>query len=136
MSTDAMLEDVAQYLTTNWVPTFHWEEAKLPARPPVSTFWVERMMPSVTDQGETLGIWAAVEITMRLYISTVTREKAAQLQMRDELDNLITVLANDATLGRSCLRFTIDPDGVTPLFDEEEKLIVVNIPATVEPFTS
>lgn len=138
-TTNTALAACAAYLTTNWavgantVPTFEWEEAKLQARPPMATFWVDRRVPLMSAQGP-LNAWKRIDVLMRVYVSLAQREKAAQVSMSDVMDALLTLLATDPTLGRAVEKFVIDEDGASQRVDLDEKLLITEIPVEVTPW--
>lgn len=133
-ATDTMLTAIATDLTTRWLPTYAWEEAKLQHRPPMATLYLDHLAPTVTDQASPLGIWARVDVIMRLYISFRQREKAAQTSLRNELDDLITVLTTDPTCGGAAQLIELAEDGISVRVDQDEQLLIAETTLEVEPW--
>lgn len=135
MSTTTTLQAIATHLTAEWITTYAWEESRLQARPPMATLWLAELEPGRTDQGAPLGPWAVIRVTIRVYVNATQREKAAQQQLADTIDELATVLVDDHTCDGAALTVTI-ADPIRFLVDTEDNLLIAETTLEVEPWPS
>lgn len=133
--TTTMLAGIAADLTARWLPTYEWEEARLQHRPPMASLYLERSIPAITDQGE-MGPWALHEVVMRVHVSFKQREKGAQEQMRDLLDDLLDTLHADDTCDGAASCVAIADSGVQQLVSLEDSILIAELTLEIEPWPS
>lgn len=124
------MQAIADDLTARWLPTFAWEQEKLPARPPVATLWLARAEPTLDERGA-LGSWQQVDVVLRLYVSVQQRERAGQEQLRDLIDELMDALATDATAAGAVRR--VAPTQIDIAADLIEQVLVAELTLEVDP---
>ncbi|MBC7643561.1 MAG: hypothetical protein H7123_00440 [Thermoleophilia bacterium] len=135
MSTQNVLNAIAADLTTRWIPTFAWEEATgLQAKPPVANLFVDRRIPTDSDQGGTLNMWKQIDVFLRVYVSASQRVKAGQKQMNDLLDQLLFVLNEDPTCGRAAACVEISENGADNSVDLSDMTMISEITLEVSPW--
>lgn len=132
--TNALVAAIAADLTNRWEPTFPFEASKLQHNPPMATLYVDRMLPTRSDQGLGLGIWDQIDVVLRYYVSFKQREKAAQKQIRDGVDALLAVLSTDCTLSNAVEHVEMSEGGAEIRVDLDEQLLIAEITLEVAPW--